>query len=57
LFRIECSGNKFYPEDGNNPFLRKLREPVSSVSIVSGYGLDDQTIEVLSPAEINGFSL
>jgi hypothetical protein len=27
------------------------REPRSSVSIVSGYGLDDQAIEVRSPAE------
>jgi hypothetical protein len=27
----------------------------SSVSIVSGYGLDDQAIEVLSPAEAKGF--
>jgi hypothetical protein len=28
----------------------------SSVSIVSGYGLDDQAIEVRSPAEAKGFS-
>jgi hypothetical protein len=28
----------------------------SSVSIVSGYGLDDQAIEVQTPAEAKGFS-
>jgi hypothetical protein len=32
-------------------------EPGSSVSIVSGYGLDDQTIEVRSPAQAKGFFL
>jgi hypothetical protein len=32
-------------------------EPGSSVSIVSGYGLDDRTIEVLPPAEAKGFFL
>jgi hypothetical protein len=31
-------------------------EPGSSVSIVSGYGLNDQTIEVRSPAEAKDFS-
>jgi hypothetical protein len=29
----------------------------SSVSIVSGYGLDDRAIEVQSPAEVKGFFL
>jgi hypothetical protein len=29
----------------------------SSVSIVSGYGLDDRAIEVRSPAETKGFFL
>jgi hypothetical protein len=29
-------------------------KPGSSVSIVSGYGLDDQAIEVRSPAEAKG---
>jgi hypothetical protein len=33
----------------------KLREPGSSGSIVSGYGLDDRAIEVRSPAEAKGF--
>jgi hypothetical protein len=33
------------------------REPGSSVSIVSGYGLDDRAIEVRSPAEAKGFFL
>jgi hypothetical protein len=33
-----------------------LREPGSSVSIVSGYGLDDRAIEVRSPAEGREFS-
>jgi hypothetical protein len=31
-------------------------EPGSSVSIVSGYGLDDQAIEVRSPEEARDFS-
>jgi hypothetical protein len=31
-------------------------EPGSSFSILSGYGLDDQTIEVQSPAEAKDFS-
>jgi hypothetical protein len=31
-------------------------KPCSSVSIVSGYGLDDQAIEVRSPAEARDFS-
>jgi hypothetical protein len=30
-------------------------EPGSSVSIVSGYGLDDRAIKVRSPAEAKGF--
>jgi hypothetical protein len=32
-------------------------EPCSSVSIVSGYGLDDRAIEVRFPAEAKGFFL
>jgi hypothetical protein len=32
-------------------------EPGSSVSIVSGYGMDEQAIEVRSPAEAKGFFL
>jgi hypothetical protein len=35
----------------------KLGEPGSSVSRVSGYGLDDQVIKVLSPAEVKEFFL
>jgi hypothetical protein len=34
---------------------KTLCEPGSSVSIVSGYGLDDQAIGVRSPAEAKGF--
>jgi hypothetical protein len=30
-------------------------EPGSSVSIVSGYGMDDRAIEVRSPADAKGF--
>jgi hypothetical protein len=37
--------------------LSRLIEPDSSVSIMSGYGLDDQTIQVRSPAEAKGFFL
>jgi hypothetical protein len=33
-----------------------MEEPGSSVSIVSGYGLDDKEIEVRSPAEAKDFS-
>jgi hypothetical protein len=32
-------------------------EPGSSVSIVSGYGLDDRAIEIRSPTEAKGFFL
>jgi hypothetical protein len=38
------------------PFVHLLDEPGSSVSIVSGYGLDDRTIEVQSPAGAKDFS-
>jgi hypothetical protein len=34
-----------------------LNEPGISVSIVSGYGLDDRAIEVRSPVEAKGFFL
>jgi hypothetical protein len=34
-----------------------LGEPVISVSIVSGYGLDDRAIEVRSPADVKDFRL
>jgi hypothetical protein len=40
-------------------FLRLLfltKEPGSSISIVSGYGLDDQAIQIRSPAEAKDFS-
>jgi hypothetical protein len=32
-------------------------EPGSSVSIVSGYGLDNRTVEVRFPAEVKGIFL
>jgi hypothetical protein len=32
-----------------------VREPGSSVSIVSGYGLDHRAIKVRCPAEVKGF--
>jgi hypothetical protein len=35
----------------------RMGEPVSSVSIVSGYGLDAQPIEVRSSEEAKGFFL
>jgi hypothetical protein len=34
-----------------------ISEPVSSGSVVSGYGLDDRAIEVRSPTEVKGFFL
>jgi hypothetical protein len=40
---------------GSYYFLEE--KPGSSVSIVSGYGLDDRAIEVRSPAEAKGFFL
>jgi hypothetical protein len=41
---------------GNNCKVRTGHsEPGSSVSIVSGYGLDDRAIEVQSPAEAKFF--
>jgi hypothetical protein len=33
-----------------------MAEPGSSVSVVSGYGLDDRVIEVRFPAEAKDFS-
>jgi hypothetical protein len=45
LFSISCI-----------PFVI-IGEPGSSVNIVSGYGLDDRSIEVRSPAEAKGFFL
>jgi hypothetical protein len=40
----------------NPESLLSCCEPVSSVSIVSGYGMDDRAIEVQSPAEARDFS-
>jgi hypothetical protein len=39
------------------PRVSIVSEPGSSVSIVSGYGLDDRAIEVRSPVEAKGFFL
>jgi hypothetical protein len=36
-------------------FLHMCGKPGSSVSILSGYGLDDRVIQVRSPAEAKGF--
>jgi hypothetical protein len=47
--------------EGNFAYFKKLYslfgEPSSSVSIVSGYGIDDWAIEVRSPAEAKRFFL
>jgi hypothetical protein len=40
-----------------NVLIYKSSEPGSSVSIVSGYGLDDRAIEVRPPAEARQFFL
>jgi hypothetical protein len=40
----------------NTGDISGFREPGSSVSIVSGYGLDDRAIQVRSPAEAKDFS-
>jgi hypothetical protein len=37
--------------------LRSVSEPCSSVSVVSGYGLDDRANDVQSPTEAKGFFL
>jgi hypothetical protein len=34
---------------------KHIFQPGSSVSIVSGYGLDDRAIKIQSPAEVKGF--
>jgi hypothetical protein len=39
------------------PWSTDISRLGSSVSIVSGYGLDDRAIEVRSPAEAEGFFL
>jgi hypothetical protein len=39
------------------PLVSVSSEPDSSVSLVSGYGLDDRATEVRSPAEAKGFVL
>jgi hypothetical protein len=39
-----------------NLLLWQFGEPGTSVSIMSGYGLDDRAIEVRSPAEAKDFS-
>jgi hypothetical protein len=38
-------------------FKAARKKPGSSVSIVSGYGLDDWAIEIRSPVEAKGFFL
>jgi hypothetical protein len=38
------------------PSCSQIREPASSVSIVSGYGLDDRAIQVRSRAGAKDFS-
>jgi hypothetical protein len=50
-----------YPAHCTTSYILLFRwlvcKPGSSVSIVSGYGLDDRAIEVRSPAEAKGFFL
>jgi hypothetical protein len=41
----------------NTDYFSISREPGSSVSMVSGYGLDDRAIEVRSLAEAKGIFL
>jgi hypothetical protein len=41
----------------NKPVAMEICEPVSSVSIVSGYELNDRAIVVRSPVEAKGFFL
>jgi hypothetical protein len=53
IIKISSTSNKY-----NNCSINLIkREPGSSVSIVSGYGLDDRAIEVRSPAEAKGIFL
>jgi hypothetical protein len=46
----------FVRYSNKNVSFKYYCEPGSSVSIVSGYGLDDRAIEVRSPAEAKDFS-
>jgi hypothetical protein len=53
-------GKKEYrPEEGRKfcQFMKWAVSWGSSVSIMSGYGLGDQAIEVRSPKEVKGFFL
>jgi hypothetical protein len=51
----DIPSEKWKKINGCNIYLQG--EPGSSVSIVSGYGLDDRAIEVRSSAEAKGFFL
>jgi hypothetical protein len=51
---------KGFGRSGRGLILRyypRIQDPGSSVSMVSGYGLDDRAIEVRSLAEAKGFFL
>jgi hypothetical protein len=67
--RLRISYNRFYFPSAALKFILtfmyyflimceylSIYEPSSSVSIVSGYGLDDRAIEVRSPAQAKDFS-
>jgi hypothetical protein len=53
---MNCKGRGRKQSLFNLKALSRHLEPCSSVSIVSGYGLDDREIEVRSPAEAKDFS-
>jgi hypothetical protein len=55
--RVEVTGGRKLRTYKNRVACNTNYEPGSSVSIVSGYGLDDRAIEVRSPAEAKRFFL
>jgi hypothetical protein len=46
-----------FVQSDTSEFVKSSDMKDSSVSIASGYGLDDWAIEVQSPAEVKGFFL
>jgi hypothetical protein len=48
---------RFFPPRKQHRYIYKVSSRGSSVSIVSGYGLDDRAIEIRSSADAKGFFL
>jgi hypothetical protein len=54
---IQLRTRQYIPEDSELQTYMCISEPGSSVSIVSGYGLDDRAIDVRTPAGAKRFFL